>query len=251
MKRYKTNGKHIKELRERREHRATQKEFAHEVRISERLLREIENRNGEITINVVDRIAKALAVPRQAIISASEQSWLGAGAGCEPSGPHSASEESGVRLVPRFDTQIASVVRDESGLFETARDSHVVVSHLLTKLTPETQSYAEEMLDLLESVSWERRNPLQPVAGRDELRVRGRLQELLVLLKGNDVWVYVLTHIKKLPESDAVSEERDGRQLQMQAIVAFGPPGEYGEDTMHVPVDHGQPWVYDPNEKVS
>ena len=251
MRRYKTNGKHIKELRERREHRATQKEFAHEVRISERLLREIENRNGEITIDLVERIARALAVPRQAIISACAQSWLGASAGCEPSGQYPVSEESGIRLVPRFDTQTASVVRDESDLFETARDSHVIVSHLMTKLTRETQSYAEEMLDLLESVSWERRHPLKPVAGRDELRVRGRLQELLVLLKGNDVWVYVLTHIKKLPESDAVIAERDGRQLQTQAVVAFGPPGEYGEDSVHVPVDHGQPWIYDPNEKLS
>jgi hypothetical protein len=46
-----------------------------------------------------------------------------------------------------------------------------------------------------------------------------------------------------------VNAKRDYSQAQMQVIVAFGPPGEYGEETVEVPVDHGQPWVYDPNAK--
>ncbi len=135
-------------------------------------------------------------------------------------------------------------------MFATARDSHTVLSHVLTKLTPETEAYAEEMLDLLESLCWENRDPLTPVTGREEIRLRGRLRELLVLLKGNDVWVYMTSHFKYLPESDLVQEKQDFSKVQSQTIVAFGPPGEYGEDTIKVPIDHGQPWVYDPNAKL-
>lgn len=63
MKRYRTNRQHIKELRERRERRATQKEFAHEVRISEHHLRQIETRNAAMPVDVVQRIAGAVHIP--------------------------------------------------------------------------------------------------------------------------------------------------------------------------------------------
>lgn len=131
-----------------------------------------------------------------------------------------------------------------------ARRSHVVVSHVLTKLTSETNSYADEVAELLESLTWERRDPLKPVAGRDELRIRARLRELLVLLKGNDVWVYATDHFKYFPESHEVQLKRDMSKLQMQTVVAFGPPGEYGEETLSVPVDHGQLWVCDPGAPI-
>ncbi len=250
MKRYKTNGSHIKELRERRERCATQKEFAYEVRISERQLRLIENQNKEINADVLERIARALGVPRQAIVFAIDEPRLVPTEGCESVAVHAATEDSELMVVPRFDTDFVSVVRDEAELFANARDSHVVVSHVLTKLTAETESYAEELLDLLQSVSWEKRDILVPFDGREELRLRRRLRKLLVLLRGNDVWVYATTHIKQLPESDLVNSKRDYSQVQMQAIIAFGPPGEYGEDTVEVPVDHGQAWIYNPTAKI-
>lgn len=59
MKRYRTNGRHIRELRERCERRATQKEFAYEVRISESQLHEVENRNAAVPMDVAQRIAQA------------------------------------------------------------------------------------------------------------------------------------------------------------------------------------------------
>ncbi len=250
VKRFKTKGRHIKELRERRERRATQKEFAYEVRISERQLRLIENRNKEITADVVDRIGKALGVPRQAIVFAIDQPRLVLTEGDELVAGHAATEEPERVLVPRFDTDIASVVRDEAALFSDAKDKHVVVSHVLTRLTAETECYAEDLLDNLQSVTKENRDSSAPIDGREELRLRRRLRELLVLLKGNDVWVYATTHFKYLPEKDVVSEKRDYSHVEMQVIVAFGPPGEYGEDTVEVPIDHGQPWVYDPNAKL-
>jgi len=249
VKRYRTNGRHIRELREQRERRATQKEFAHEVRISERHLRQIETRNAAVPVDVVQRIAGALEVPWQAIVFAAS------GPRPVPSSDErqpeaKTAEESGPVTVPRFDTFPASVVRDEADLFESAARCHVVVSHVLTKLTPETNGYAGELLELLESLTWERRDPLTPIAGRDELRIRARLRELLVLLKGNDVWVYATDHFKHFPESDEVQPDRDVSKMQMQTVIAFGPPGEYGEDTLSVPVDHGQPWVYDPSAQL-
>ncbi len=249
MKRYKTNGRHIKELRERRERCATQKELAYEVRISERQLRLIENRNKEINADVLDRIAKALGVPRQAIVFAIDQPRLVFDSATGPQSGQPQPENREPVVVPRFDTDFASVVRDEAELFANARDSHVVVSHVQTKLNVETESYAEELLDLLQSVSWEKRDLLVPVDGREELRLCRRLRELLVLLKGNDVWVYMTRHFKCLPESYLVQPKRDFSKTEMQAIIAFGPPGEYGEETVEVPIDHGQPWVYNPNAK--
>ncbi|MGA2843261.1 MAG: hypothetical protein ABSG18_24570 [Steroidobacteraceae bacterium] len=43
MRKIQLNGKKIKELRGQRDRAATQKEFAHEIRVSERRLRAIEN----------------------------------------------------------------------------------------------------------------------------------------------------------------------------------------------------------------
>jgi len=246
MKRYKANGQHIRELREQRERRATQKELAHEVRISERHLRQIETRNAAVPVDVLQRIAGALGVPWQAIVFASDTPHPVPGPNGRPPEAEATARREPV-TVPRFDSYPASVIRDEADLFESAERSHVVVSHVLTKLTPETNSYADEMLELLESLTWERRDPLTPVAGRDELRIRARLRELLVLLKGNDVWVYATEHSKYFPESDDVQPKRDMSNMQTQTVIAFGPPGEYGEETLSVRVDHGQPWVYDPD----
>lgn len=248
MKRYRTKGQHIRELRERRERKATQKELAYEVRISERHLRQIETRNAAVPVDVVQRIAGALEVPWQAIVFAADGPRPVADPDAPPPDAETA-EEPGLVTVPRFDTYPASVVRDEGDMFEIAARSHVLLSHVLTKLTPETNSYADELLELLESLTWEKRDPLTPVAGRNELRIRARLRELLVLLKGNDVWVYATEHSKYFPESYEVQPKRDVSKMQMQTVIAFGAPGEYGEDTLSVPVDHGQPWVYDPNAK--
>jgi DNA-binding transcriptional regulator YiaG len=59
VRKIRLNGKKIKELRDGRDRAATQKEFAHEIRISERRLRAIENKNALVTPDVADRIAHA------------------------------------------------------------------------------------------------------------------------------------------------------------------------------------------------
>lgn len=246
VKRYGSNGAHIKELRESRERRATQKEFAHEIQISERLLRKVENENAALTADVLERIARALGVHwREIVFSPDGPRPVPPPVGATGSTEPAAKGACELTVVPRFDTDFARVVRDEAELLSQAKDSHVVISHILMTLTPETEAYAEELLDIMESVSWKKRDPLKQIDGRDEIQLRRRLRELLVLLKGNDVWVHATKHFKYLPESYTVQPKRDWSKAQIQAIVAFAPPGEYGEDSIKVPIDHGQPWAYD------
>jgi hypothetical protein len=67
---------------------------------------------------------------------------------------------------------------------------------------------------------------------------------LMVQLKGNDVLVFVCDHMKNLPESDEVVDSRS-LNWELQAIIAFAPPQEWGEDSVEVNVDNGQPYIID------
>jgi hypothetical protein len=66
----------------------------------------------------------------------------------------------------------------------------------------------------------------------------------LVTLKGNDVWVYALQHIKWMPESDElqVGPRGDGKP---ELYLAFGPPspppGDDREGKVGILVDNGHP----------
>jgi transcriptional regulator with XRE-family HTH domain len=57
------NGTLIKKLREQLETGSLQKKMAHAVRISERMLRSIENKNAAIPIATLDLIANYLECP--------------------------------------------------------------------------------------------------------------------------------------------------------------------------------------------
>jgi DNA-binding XRE family transcriptional regulator len=67
MKKFTPNGAAIKEIRGQLERLSTQKEFAHEIGVSERTLRQIENENLPVSIITIDRMAKALNVHRWGI----------------------------------------------------------------------------------------------------------------------------------------------------------------------------------------
>ena len=69
VRRIQLNGKKIKELRDQRDRAATQKEFAHEIRVSERRLRAIENADAPVTSDIADRIARALNKPLQTLLA--------------------------------------------------------------------------------------------------------------------------------------------------------------------------------------
>lgn len=242
MRRIRIDGAKVKGLRQDRMRGSMQKELAHEIGISERKLRAIENRNALVGADIAERLARALSVALPELLLAAEI------------GPPQPSTVSAVpsapvlhrEILPRLDTTYASVVRDEAALFEMANGYQVIVSHILTPLAAEPSAYAEELLTILRSLTWEHRSPLEPMDGLEEVAERRRIRELLVLLKGNDVWVYADTNFKTLPESFEVQPKSSPREYETQVIVAFGPPGEYGEMSVKVPIDHGQPIVLRP-----
>jgi DNA-binding XRE family transcriptional regulator len=240
VRKIRIDGSKVKQLRNERDRKSTQKEFAHEVDISERKLRAIENADATVGMEVAERIARALNKPVQSLMLKPIESPAPLPSPSDPSGKIVAMLPKR-EILPRFDDYPAGVISDEASMFEFANNKRVLISHVLTSLTAETSKYVEELLAILKRLTWEGGSFDNPVKGSEEISVRRRIRELLVLLKGNDVWVYGDTHIKILPESFEVQPHEALRDFEMQAIVAFGPPGEYGETTIKVPVDHGQP----------
>ena len=64
------------------------------------------------------------------------------------------------------------------------------------------------------------------------------MSKILVLLKGNDIRVAIDTHNKYY--QDGETPWLEGEKWFTQLLIAFAPPGEYVEDTVEVPVDHGK-----------
>ena len=72
MKKVIPDGARIKQLRTNSEKASTQKELAYEIRVSERTLRQIENQNAPVGVDVLDRIAKWFGVHRAQICKSIE-----------------------------------------------------------------------------------------------------------------------------------------------------------------------------------
>jgi DNA-binding XRE family transcriptional regulator len=129
------DGRKIKELRDGRDRAATQKEFAHEVRVSERRLRAIENQNVLITSDVADRIARALNKPLQILLAHDHG---------PPPPPQAAAQNTleemkpmlREQVLPRFDETIAHFVSDEAGLVELVKGNWVLLSHMVDVRAP-------------------------------------------------------------------------------------------------------------------
>ncbi len=233
MLKLEVKGSEIKRLRLQRERGATQKELAHEARVSERRLRQIENTGGAVAADVVDRLAHALGVRRQMLCLES------------PASTHAPFRMPAAgEIMPRHDTAIADVVKNEAELFELGCKNQVVICHAFVPLTTETQDYLEELFAILRSLCWGDRGNVRHEGKETALPIRRRIRELLVLLKGNDVWIYQTTNFKLLPERDLLPETPDPFNCEVQLIITAGPPGEYGETSIHVPIDNGQPTRY-------
>lgn len=241
MKKVVPNGKVIKELREERTKGALQKEMAPAVHISIRLLRLIENTNHSITIPDLERIASYLGVPKERIAFAIDSPKL------VPENSKDVvnivSERDKERLIPRYDDEYANASMDEGTLLREARSSQDMKVHIDTKLTDETTAYVEELTRILSALTWAERDALEDMPATEEVALRRRIRQLLVLLKGNDVWVYPTQHIRRLPERYTVAPKDEKATIEMRLTVAFGPPGEYGELSRRVPVDNGQPYI--------
>lgn len=245
MKRFKLKGQRIKALRQGRERRATQKEFAHELRISERQLRKIERQDLEVGVELLDRLSAALSISRDEFVYANEHPRLVSDNTPANRVKKQPTKYPEVTRIPRFDIELARATDDETRLLDDAKNCHIVILHVLTKLTVETEEYVEELLNIMQSVTWRNRDTLKPLDGHQELLLRRRIRELLVLLKGNDVWVYLASNIKLLPESMIEVLDQTNGSMELQTIIAVGPLGKYGEDALKVPVDNGQPRAID------
>jgi transcriptional regulator with XRE-family HTH domain len=252
MRKFQLDGKMIKQLREARSHASTQKEFAHEIRVSERHLRAIENEDVPVALDVTERIARALGKPFELLLGSVDFEQLLGSAGnvssAEVPSPTTLGSQTPVpavrkeQLLPRFDKTTAYAMTDEASLVKLVRENWVLIPQVLTRLSAETSNYAEELISILGSLVDDPRAEIRSCGdGAQQIGLRRRVRELLVLLKGNDIWVYGADNMKRLPESNLLQPADQGLNLEFQAIVAFGPPGEFGETSIDASIDRGQP----------
>lgn len=110
-------------------------------------------------------------------------------------------------------------------------------------LTDETGQYAEELIAILTSLTWSERSSLDRLTSVEEIALRRRIRHLMVLLRGNDIWIYHTHLFRKLPERHTLPPEDEPSEIRSRFIIALAPPGEYGETSVRVPVDHGQPFL--------
>lgn len=242
MKKVVPDGVRIKGLRIDSERASTQKELAHEVRVSERTLRAIENKDAAIGVDVLDRLAKWFGVHRAQLVK-SNGSSAEPGPSCGPEVLRGMLADLATdRIVPRHDYDLAYATTDEGVLFREASRSHDVVCSIDMPLTDETAGYAQELFEILRSLTWEVRDCRFDIPATEEISIRRRIKMLLVLLKGNDIWTYQTSFFRRLPERYEPLPADEHTELRSRLVVALGRPGEYGEESIRVPIDHGQPF---------
>jgi transcriptional regulator with XRE-family HTH domain len=169
VKKVTPDGSQIKRLRTNAERVSTQKELAYEVRVSERTLREIENKNSPIPVDVLDRLAKVLNVRREQISFPCDAAQpKPAGGGDIFSSVMAEMREE--RLVPRYDYDLANVTMDEGLLFKQANSSNDFACEIMISLTDEAAEYAEELIGILNGLDMVR--PEHPREGIPERRNR-------------------------------------------------------------------------------
>ncbi len=240
MKKVIPNGTAIKQLREQLERLSTQKEFANAIAVSVRMLRKIENENTPISVVLLDRIAKLFGVHRD-ILAATPLPPPAAGASSDVDRPPLFEDKD--QLIPRHDWDYAQATSDEGKLYDEAASSHDLACVIEIPLTDETGGYAQELVDLLTGLTWSRRDILVDVPPSDQIAIRRRIRQLMVMLRGNDIWIYQTKVYRRLPERYDLPHDDEPATHQSRFVIALGPPGEYGETSMRVPIDHGQPFI--------
>ena len=242
MKKVIPDGARIKNLRISSERASTQKELAHLVQASERKLRAIENQDAAIGVDLLDRLANWFGVHREQLIKASASPALSA----LPPGPDVINDVLAEllkdRVVPRHDYDLAYATMDEGLLFKEASHSHDVVCSIEMPLTDETARYAHELFEVLRCLTRDVRDCRFDLPATEEIAIRRRIKMLLVLLKGNDIWTYQTSFFRRLPERYEPLPDDEHVDFRSRLVVALGPPGEYGEESIKVPIDHGQPF---------
>lgn len=260
MKKVVPDGGRIKNLRINSERTSTQKELAHEIRVSERKLREIENIDSAVGIDVLDRLAKCFGVHREQLVKRADPTAL-AGAFTVAVPPRVPDVFQDMlddldkdRIVPRHDYELAYATIDEGVLFREASRSHDLACSIQIALSDEIFGYAQELFEILRSLTWEVRDCRFDIPATDEIAIRRRIKMLLVLLKGNDIWTYQTSFFRRLPERHEPLPAGEYPDLRSRLVIALGPPGEYGEESIKVAIDHGQPfflpaWPFGPEAR--
>lgn len=240
MKKVTPNGSLIKQLRSQLEKGSLQKEMEHAVNISVRKIRMIENENAAVTVPELDRIAAYLNVSRDRISYAIDSPRL------VPT-TNDATQQFLAdlfkdRVIPRFDKDVAYATMDEGRLIRDAQHSDDLTVQIDVQLNTETSEYAEELIRLLTDLTYSKRDWSLTSTPTNEIALRRRVRQLLVLLKGNDVWFYYTHQMRHLPERFDLPAEGDPSEMKFRVASVLGPPGEYGEESIDVNVDNGQPY---------
>jgi DNA-binding XRE family transcriptional regulator len=238
------NGAAVELRRKQHPKFSRQKTLAPALGISSRTLRNIERLNKVRTVGFAKRMAATLGCELSDIVFSTTGPTL---VPAPPPSPQLLTPGirrfEGKQLYPRFDTQSASVT-STADLFESAHRAELVLAQYQMELSPELTGYAEELIALTREASRESHPYFMEENDPRGPEIQERMRWLLIQLKGNDVLVYVCDHTKYLPESDEMVD-RKIREYQWQAIIAFAPPQEYGETSVDVDVDHGQPYIID------
>ncbi len=240
MKKVTPNGAMIKQLRLQLEKGSLQKEMEHAVNISVRKIRLIENENAAVTVPELERIAAYLNVPRDRIAYAIDTPKLVPAATDITN--QLLADMFKDRVMPRFEKDRAYATMDEGKLIHDAQHSEDLTVQIDVQLNSETSEYAEELIRLLTKLTYSKRDWGSEQTPADEIALRRRVRQLLVLLKGNDVWFYYTHQMRHLPERFDLPSEDDPSELKFRVASVLGPPGEYGEESIDVNVDNGQPY---------
>lgn len=240
MKKVTPNGTLIKKLREQMAKGSLQKEMAHAVRVSERMLRSIENKNATISIATLDLIANYLGVPRDQVAFAIDVPKL---VPPQEVMDRVLDDLFQDRVIPRFDKDLAYATMDEGQLIHDAGHSEDLTVQVDVQLSGETSEYAEELIRLLTALTWSQRDWSAKPTPADDIALARRVRQLLVLLKGNDVWLYYTHQLRHLPERFELPPPDEISKMEFRVAIVLGPPGEYGENTAKVDIDNGQPYL--------
>jgi hypothetical protein len=89
-------------------------------------------------------------------------------------------------------------VQSTSVLHGEARAAfRAVISHVLTPLNAETSAYAEELLAILKTLTWDGRGFDNPIDGAEEIAIRRRIREFERIVAGIEKKSRVLSKEKR------------------------------------------------------
>jgi hypothetical protein len=143
--------------------------------------------------------------------------------------------------VPRMELKSIPRILEVEKLLELAGPWHVIVPHKLVSADAQTSDYISQVLAILQSEIERKQQSDEESPTPASLAAADDLKHLLVLLKGNDIFVYADTHFKMLPERWEIPYKPDPWNAELQLIIAFWPARDLETERVEIQVDNGQP----------